>query len=332
MLSSLALLFALVAPAHATVVETDTLRCPTIDGVGGQVVVVHTLRTENRAGGWDADGARYSRGGQFREHKLTTCPASGLTLVGRDLSFGLTEDELARLPGTLASIRERWPQPAEAPVWERYRMAVEVYRALGRGPLQLATLWLEGAWTVRDHGVGFWERLEGPLVQWRLLEEIEQELQKDLTPEQQLQLRFSYAKVAHRAGAHEARDNQLDTLKAMGLSGAALATWERLDEARRTEPAFLDGAIKELGRYLESGRGTAIERSEAAFRLGELLRRRGRIDEARKLLRATRAMPGATRAVRRLVDVTLERIDGGRPWITHPLDWLNEPQQQGPGR
>jgi len=89
----------LLITAHATQVEATVVPCP---GGGGDVTI-HRVITQNAAGGWDSDGARYSSGGQFREFTVSTCD-TGLSLRAADMGIGLEPARLRTLEPLLQPV------------------------------------------------------------------------------------------------------------------------------------------------------------------------------------------------------------------------------------
>jgi hypothetical protein len=131
--------------------------------MGTGFVRVFRMVSQNTHGGWDSDGVRYSSGGQFRSYEIATCPDNLLTLYGTDMMAGLTEADKRALRPVLEEIAAEVPDARSLTVWDRYRIAARFYRALGRDHLFIARLYAKGVWTVRDHAVGFFQGLEGPL-------------------------------------------------------------------------------------------------------------------------------------------------------------------------
>ncbi len=268
----------LVAPlAWATRVALTSVPCP----LDGTAVQVHSLMSSDTHGGWDSDLVSYSTQGQWRAYALGTCPTDYLTLRGPDFAE-LTAEELGDIGGVLKRWRRRYKKPDELLPWIRYELAADVYRALGRGPRELAQLYLEGSWLARDRVVGVYAGLEGPQAARTLLDAGGAELERELDPSTRKIVLHNLARVAHRGGFVDERDLWLDAFEAVGRLTAR--EQEVLDEFRiftsQEEPRLQDLAIGELDRFLASEPENDIARLTATYQLADLHRRRGHTAKA----------------------------------------------------
>ncbi|RME26330.1 MAG: hypothetical protein D6798_06935 [Deltaproteobacteria bacterium] len=277
----LLLILALSVAAHATRIRFHDQPCP-LDP--DDMVRIYEQVSANTHGGYDSDGATYSTEGQFRTYAVATCTRSLFSLYGGDMSMQLDDATRKRLARVLAETRATvLEDPADPKVWERYRIAAAMYEALGRGPLFLADLYLEASWTARDEAVGVYVALRGPADARQALTLGEQELQRtDLTPAQRHTLIYNMARIAERGGFTAERDAWLDRFAALDdLSPAEQAALERFREAAgRIEPALQDRAIDAYRAALADDSLQGEPRLRAAYLLADLLRRRGRLDEA----------------------------------------------------
>jgi len=264
-------------PAQATRVALTSVPCP----LDGTAVKVHSRLSSDTHGGWDSDLASYSSQGQWRSYALATCPTDHLTLQGPDFAE-LGSDDLEATSKVLTRWKKRFPDPDAIPPWTRFELAADIYRALGRGPEELAQLYLQGSWVARDQVVGVYLGLEGPQPARQLLEAGRHELERDLDPTTRKIVLHNLARVAHRGGFGEERDAWLDTFEAVG----ELTPRERevLDQFRLVtstiEPHLQDLAIAELDRFLASNPADDVARIRATYQLADLHRRRGRSAEA----------------------------------------------------
>ncbi|MBW1880034.1 MAG: hypothetical protein JRJ84_16855 [Deltaproteobacteria bacterium] len=300
------------APARAVIVEPQDGPCP----IGGGFVRVFQLVSQNSYGGWDSDGARYSSRGQFRAYELSTCPDNLLTLYGTDMATELTEAEKRALRRVLEQIVSEVPDPRSLTVWDRYRIAARCYQALGRDHLFIARLYTKGAWTVRDHAVGFYQGLEGPLAVRFLLEAGPKELEKTTESANRHLLLLNLARVAHRGGYPDLRDHWMAQLEAQpDLTDPDREAMDRLATAARAEPDLQDLAIGELEAFLGGRQGTAEERVEGTFLLGDLLRRRGRNAEALARFEEVQATAEAPESLVVIAAYLSAELRGERPWV-----------------
>ena len=264
-------------PALATRVALTSVQCP----LDGTAVRVYERLSADTHGGWDSDLARYSSQGQWRAHALATCPTDLLTLKGTDFER-LTGAALEAVEAVLAPWRARYSDADTIPAWERYEIAVDVYRALGWSHQELGQLYLEGSWVARDQSVGEYDGLQGPAGARALLDAGQAELARDLPPSTRKIVLHNLARVAHRGGFNAERDDLLDQFETTG----GLTTRERqvLDDFRRlatqVEPRLQDLAITEFERALESKDLTEEGRLRTTYVLADLHRRRGRTGEA----------------------------------------------------
>ena len=170
---------------------------------------VFSFSSQNQLGGYDSDLASYSKGEQFRTFAISTCYDSYFSLYGTDFSISLTEEQKQKATAALDIAKKRLLDPQNPLLWERYEIAAEMYRILEYPPEFLAQIYLEASWTVRDSFVGFHSGLNGPKSAQEVLDMGAKEFVKPLLPDQKKLLIFNLARVAHRAGYPQIRDQYL---------------------------------------------------------------------------------------------------------------------------
>ncbi len=300
----IALLLAL--NASAIQVEQGTVPCP----IGGAPTRVHRLLARNQAG-WDSDGASYTSGGQWRDYQLATCPDNLLSLYSKDMIRPIDESKRAALDSLLATLATEVSDPGALQLWDRYAHAARAYEAMGAGDWIVANAYLRASWSVRDAIVGAPIGLRGPALQRSLFHQGQAELRRELTPTERKMLLFNLARVAHRLGLSAERDVLVSELDGFSeLTPAELQVRTALHELPAREAELQDRALVYLERVTE---GDAA--SEARYMRAELLRRRGRTDEATVLFKAVVADPDARDELHELARYMLAELAGERPWV-----------------
>lgn len=276
-------------PAEAAQVTWRSGPCP----IGKDTVRVFSKISGNTLGGWDADTATYSANGQWRTHKVATCGENLFSMFSDELpSFQPSADLAQRLNLALDAARREVADPANPQVWERYRIAARMYAEIGRTSLFMGDLWLEASWTVRDSGVGYYEGLQGPETTRGLLDRGAIELAKGLEPAQEKSVRFNLARVAHRGGYAAERDAHLAAFKAAGtMSPREDQAVTTLEAAARLEAFYQKEAIGHFRAAMADTTLTPVEIARSVYLVGELSRRLGDLDGARKHLTAAVADP-----------------------------------------
>lgn len=301
-------LLLLSALAFATQIGTETVPCP----LGGAPVTVYRELTSNRMGGYDSDTATYASGGQFRKNALATCPDSLLSLSNEDMRQTFDPAVAARLRAALDALRPSLSSADAAALkpWERYRIGAEMYRALGRPPLAVATLYLEASWTARDVAVGEYLGLNGPQGARALLDAGALELAKPLSTAQQKTLRYNLARVAWRGGYSAEARAQLAAFEALGgldaAERAALARFREMTE--EVEPAYQDWARAAFRAALDGPALSEADRAKVYYLLGDLARRRGDRDEALGALRTALAAPRLDENLRTMAEFLVSEL------------------------
>jgi hypothetical protein len=304
----------LTSIALATQVAPENLPCP-LDA--SDSVRVYHRASSNTHGGWDSDLANYSSQGQWREYAIGTCRDTLFTLYGEDMREQLTEEQKVLVRQRLAEIRPMLPEdPDELQTWDRYLIAVEMYRVLGRDSGFLYQLYLEASWVARDVAVGEYMGLEGPVKARELLDAGALELKKDLDPHVRKIVLHNLARVAHRGGFLAERDDYLAQFQAVGQLTAEER--QKLDEFRfivdQVEPRIQDLALTEIYLYLssESAKSDDVQRARATYVMGDLLRRRGRPEEAQKAFRLVLDNESAPQELRDLAWYLGEQLNASK--------------------
>ena len=274
----------------------EEVECP----LGKDYARVFSLSSQNQLGGYDSDLASYSKGDQFRTFSISTCYDSYFSLYGTDFSITLSEEQQQAAQEILRTLRTQLMDPKNPLVWERYEIAAEMYRLLGRSPHFLAQVYLEASWTVRDSFVGFHQGLNGPKSAQEVLDLASKELQKTLSPEQKKLLIFNLARVAHRAGQPTLRDMYLKKFEM--LPNLSPSDTKGLHYIRSTaipkEQYYQEKARKELILALEDS--TKLNKEEllhTRYLLADLHRRLGEVDRALPLYELVRSQSKDERLV-----------------------------------
>ncbi len=271
----------MVAAAWAVQVAVTELPCP----VGGGTVAVHDRLSQNAAGGWDSDLASYGSEGQWRAYRVATCTSSLFSLYNEDMRSPVPVGKVPALTTALSSAVAALPDPSSPRPWDRYAIAAAMYAVLGRDDAFLGDLWLEASWTARDAAVGYYAAVEGPIGARTILELGWEELKKPLSASDRRKLLFNMARVAHRGGWPSERDAHLVALEATGplepreAAGVARLRLHAIDIERALQAKATDHYTRALHASLEPR-----ERARITYLLGDLARRRGDSDAARRFL------------------------------------------------
>ncbi len=286
--------------ASGTRVVYQELPCP----VGDDVVRVYQLVSSNTLGGYDSDLATYASQGQFREYGVATCATNLFSLpvthIQEPIDTALHPQLLAALAEEVAAL----PAREEPEIWERYSIAARMIRELGRGPLEQAELYLQASWTARDTVVGYQQGLSGPAGVTALLDMGRAELEKPLTDEQRRTVLYTLARAAHRGGLGDVREDYLQQFEALGSLSAAeqqsLAEFRHIAQA--VEPRYQDLAIAAFQEAL-SGNLSTEDRLRATYLVADLMRRRGRADEALPLYEVVRSDSHTPANIQEMADI-----------------------------
>jgi len=280
----------LVTLALATQITYEQVACPV--GTDDWARVYDKLAA-NQIGGWDSDLARYSTEGQWREYAVATCRDSLFSAYSSDMRMTLDAETRATLEARLAEVTVGL-EPETIETWERYLIAAEMYRAMGRDSLFIAQLYLEASWTARDRAVGVYNGLEGPRQARDILDAGAVELKKDLDARTRKIVLHNMIRVAHRGGFPDERDALLLDFEGVGDLDADEA--RVLKEIRwivhEVEPKLQDLALNELSLYLKTA-PAGPERVRATYLMSDLLRRRGRLEDAKRGFKVVADNPDA---------------------------------------
>ncbi|MCB9742041.1 MAG: hypothetical protein H6741_09450 [Alphaproteobacteria bacterium] len=268
----------LLSAALATQVVYESRPCP----LGDADVRVFSKVSANTHGGWDSDLASYSTKGQWREYALATCPDSLFTLYGSDMELSLSAEQREALAARLEDLKAQYKlSPEDIETWERYLIAGEMYKVLGKDPRFLSQLYLEASWVARDEAVGVYVGLEGPTAARDLLDAGAKELGKPLSAAERKVVLYNLLRVAHRGGFFEERDAYLAAFEAMPLDAEEREAAERFRRyALDVEPRLQRLAVKQLRAWLATEPEDPIEVARATYLLADLARRLGETEEA----------------------------------------------------
>ena len=157
--------------------------------------------------------------------------------------------------------------------------------------------------------------LEGPVKARELLDAGALELQKDLDAHTRKIVLHNLARVAHRGGYIAERDAFLDQFEAVGqLTSEEKAVLEEFRFiAQNVEPRIQDLALTEIYLFLKSAEAQddPVAKARATYVMGDLLRRRGRTDEALKAFRLVLDDEAAPQELRELAYTLGEELANG---------------------
>lgn len=292
----------------ATNVGVQTTDCPLSEGVMRSFVKL----SANHIGGWDSDLAEYSMGGQWREYAIATCPSDGFTLYGEDI-VPIDDVTLAnRLRDRLQEHLLGQPPVEEMEVWERYLIAAEMYKVMGKEPLFMAHLYMQAAWTARDAAVGVFQGLEGPVNARALISQGEVELETQQEPDLRKILLHNLARIAHRGGFSDDRDRFLVAFEEVGSLSPdetrVLTTFRSVSE--NIEPRLLALASEQMNLHLASSAEVSSTTMGAwcNYIIADISRRSGDNSNAREHYQLVLNSDGATAQMKELAEYLISGL------------------------
>jgi hypothetical protein len=295
----------LLSSALATGVRFEEVDCPL-----GEGLVRHYYKVSaNTHGGFDSDLASYSTRGQFREHAVSTCPSNYFSAMGAQLSEAIPAAQIESITAAITASRNTWVNRDDPTVWERYDTAARIARVRGQDPLEIAELYLNAAWTARDHAVGVYVGgLNGPEAARKILDVGQAEFKGKLTPETIKLLRYNLARVAHRGGFIADRDVHLTAFLALNtLTPSERAAGQRLQYISRVvEPAMQTHAMMALGEALTRP-GDPARLARARYQLADLNRRLGQTEAATQEFHAVVQSEEAPKALKSMARFLLSQ-------------------------
>jgi hypothetical protein len=272
------LVMLMLAPsiADATKISVSQAPCP----IGEGEVKIYDKIAANTAGGFDSDLASYSSQGQFRTYAISTCGENYLSLYGPDMRAPWSSADLETMQHSIDRAATDLPSGwGESPI-DRYLMAAEIYRDLGKDDFFLADLYLQASWVARDLSVGVVRGLEGPGMARTMLTEGAQALEAETVPSRRKILLHNLTRIAHRGGYSEERDAYLLDFSALTLTGPEREKLRLMEEGISREAALQDLAIASLQEGLRS-KGLDMEtKIRSTYLLADQLRRKQRYREA----------------------------------------------------
>ncbi len=296
-----------LATALATGIKFDEVPCPFGEGT----VRRYNRISANTYGGYDSDLAAYSTRGQFRTHAVSTCTSNYFSAMSSALDRPIPADKNTQVQAAIDDSRKTWTDRDNPAVWERYDTAARIAHVLGTDPLEIAEMYLNASWTVRDAAVGVYVGgLEGPSAARTILKLGAVELDKDLTAESRSVLLYNLARVAHRGGFNTERDLFVQQFLALpALKQEERDAGEKLKQlTERFEPHYQDLAISFLKAGIATpGDPTRIAR--ARYQLADLARRRGQTEMARKGYKSVIKDTAAPQQLQAMAQFLLGEID-----------------------
>lgn len=258
-----------------------------VDPIDGARFEVSVVGTANGLGGWDGDGCTYSRGLQPRATAIATSPTTLYSARLDRWDRPLDNKQKAQLLGFLSMAGSKVDDPSQLAAFQRYEIAARIATALGDSPEDVGELYLIGAWTVRDSIVGFMPSIQGTGDAWAKLK-IVREQAKSLTDNGiRTRAMFDIARLCHRGGFTVERDAFLNSLDA--IPDAGLGAIDKRNEFYRRaldESRLLAEARQHFDAAIRSGTGKAVDQADWRWLRGEIGRRLGDYDAAKKDLQA----------------------------------------------
>ena len=269
-------LFSFLYTVGATGIHTESIKCP----IGEDRAKTFFVLSENEYGGYDSDGATYSSGMQPRKYAIATCSKNLYSALNKDMEQTWTAEEEKEILAIIEQNKKNFAKAELPETWERYDIAIDIYRWQGKSHQFLAGLYMDAAWTIRDEAVGIHEDLRGPIVADQVLELGRKELQKNLNTEQRKMVLFNLARVAHRNARFDEREefltafNQLSTLTEAERKAAKDFGYYTTE----LEPQYLRKAQKELLSHIAENPNDG----QALYLLGDIARRLGETESAQR--------------------------------------------------
>lgn len=276
----LSTLFILCSSSWATGLHSEEVSCP----IGTDVAKQFFVLSSNEYGGFDSDGATYSSGMQFRNYEIATCSQNLYTALGTDMKKTWSSEEAKEILAVIEKSRLSFQNQKLPETWERYELAIEIYRWEGRSSPFLIELYQKATWSIRDEAVGIHEGLAGPTVADQVLELGSKELEKELSSEQRKMVLFNLARVAHRNARFEQRTQFISEFMALpDLTSAELNTGARFKELTEViEPKYLEKTKIEIEKHLQENPTDG----QMLYILGDIYRRLGDMDSCTKYFNA----------------------------------------------
>jgi tetratricopeptide (TPR) repeat protein len=271
--------------------------CP----IGDDRVRIYDVVSDNQLGGFDSDLASYSSGEQARQYVISTCFSNFLSLYGKDMTRVIPEDKATEILSAIDAQKSTLQNPNEPKIWERYELAAISYGLLDENDLFLAKVYLDAMWSARDTVVGYHPNLNGPIVIDQLLSQASVELAKSLTTEQRKTVLFNLARVAHRGGYSQQRDDfiqaflNLPTLTETEKSAAN----EFINVTQIIEPYFQKKIIMHIEKALEQNIETD-DNSVLYYTIADLHRRKNNPNLALKYYQKVLEMNQSDEIIREL--------------------------------
>lgn len=270
----------LISTSWATGIHSDEVPCP----IGKDVARIFFVLASNEYGGYDSDGATYSSGMQYRNYEISTCSQNLYSALGSDMSKSWTDDEEKEILEIIAKTATDFQNPKLPETWERYEIAIEIYRWEGKSSRDLIDLYQKATWSIRDEAVGIHEGLAGPVVADQVLEMGAKELNKQLTSEQRKMVLYNLARVAHRNARFDQRKQFISQFLALpDLTPSEKKAGQRFQELTEIiEPKYLEKTKVEIERHLKDNPNDG----QMLYLLGDVHRRLGDIKSCEKYFHA----------------------------------------------
>jgi tetratricopeptide (TPR) repeat protein len=316
------LLWPLAVPAARRIADFDVV-CPLF----GHRFTAQSLVEDDAASAYDSDFCKRSRGDSPYVLAVWTCPYCFFSAYQADFR-GSLEPRFRDLPLRKYPIDPEKAQQVDIFVGTKYLNAEAYYRDAGRDARFLADLVLRGSYACRVFGPP--EAPEFDLLMDRLTSEVLEG--KDMRSVEVVSRRLA-GLAAERIAAGKVPDDQVaiyryleaSALRQAGERLEAQRRFEELDKDRRLpasyqrnagQQAFLclkEGEFQQKTLdYLAAARAQglipAAELPRAVYMMGEMSRRLGRPEEARRFYREAAALEGAEEFLRVMIRQQEERL------------------------
>ena len=276
----LSLLLGFFSIASATGIHSEQVPCP----IGKDVAKIFFVLSSNEYGGYDSDGATYSSGMQYRNYEISTCSQNLYSALGSDMGTRWSDTEEKEILAIIAQTKSGFQKPKLPETWERYEIAIEIYRWQGKDSQFLIQLYQKATWSIRDEAVGIHEGLAGPIVADQVLDAGTRELNKALSAEQRKMVLFNLARVAHRNARFAQRKIFISQFMALpDLTPTEKQAGERFQELTEViEPQYLLKTKVEVEKHLKENPNDG----QMLYLLGDIHRRLGDMEACKKYFHA----------------------------------------------
>lgn len=290
-----------VPPADNPCIETREFTSP----ITGEKFIANVLKQEVQAQSFDYDRCPHPPINTLA-YLMVTDPASGYTAYVEEFSrpCAWSAEDLKRIlgkPGFSRHAPEGLPWSGAYP-WEQYENAARLSEAAGEPASWVANYWLLAAWSVRLDVISGHNEFDGEVAGLLSALPCKNPDAADLFTPYEVQLAHYWEKLGEEGGLPDVAPARLDLALAWlyRSRGELFAARHNLAAAVRGEPAlpkedllyrYLVSSVDLESNYLrtaaswyqkgwEKAEFMEADEGRAAFLLGEIMRRCGRLSEA----------------------------------------------------